>query len=153
MNPHYVLQLRRRGGEVVKGEVWRGELTDRLTIQPQIWVSTSHYERKGSLPISDISPLLRSVCCAALLWKWAKTVHIRNVTPSYGRNSDVQSYLCTHEHCTISAQPPRVGVTLPGDVSAERKMKILLIGGTTVQSKLCPHVQCQTYKLNDFTGL
>lgn len=98
-----------------------------------------HYERRQSLS-SNSSPLLGSACSAVMLWKWSKTAHLRNSTPSHGENSDVQSYWCKLVHCTISAQALGVGGTMPGDVSAKRKMKILLIGGTGVQSECCPSV-------------
>ncbi len=70
-----------------------------------------------------IFPPLRSMRSVDLLWKWAKTVHTRNLTPSYGQNRDVQSHWRVQERCTISAQPLRVGGALLDDVSETGKLK------------------------------
>ncbi len=140
-----VLQLRRRGEVAwrLRGANWASD-----------WLSNHGYEFpqtlwKKMIVAKHYFPPLRSMCCVALLWQWANAVHTTNLTPSYGQNSDVQSYWRIHEHCTISAQPLGVGVSLPDDVSDKGKMNIFLIGGTKVQSEFCPYVQCQTFKPSD----
>lgn len=67
---------------------------------PTDWLSNRRYEFPQPLwekiiVVKQYYPPLRSTCSVVLLWKRAKMVHIRNLTPSYGQNSDVQSHWCT----------------------------------------------------------
>lgn len=125
------------------GWSWRGEVTDRLTVRPQIWASTAAVAENNRW--QAIFPPLRSMCCVPLLCKWAKTVHIRNLTPSYGQNSDVQSSWCKHGHLLYLHRHWEWASPCGGDV-AERGITISLIGGTRNQSESCPSVRCQTFR-------
>ena len=132
---------------------WK-ERSDRATHYPTADMSFQQPLREKIIVVKQYFPpclSVRPVCAVVVLWQWVKAAHIRNLTPSYGRKSDVQSYWCTltvlylHRRCE-GAAPCAV-------TSGEGNMDIFLIGGTAVQSEVCPSVQCQTFKPSDFATI